>query len=109
MAKLAVSAGNPVVGLSGEIDMATVEAMLAALRPWLQAGGPVTLDVSEVTFMDSTGLHAVVRSAEALGGRGCIIVHGAHGVLAKVLQLMDLDGTIENLHFVECTVLAPAA
>jgi anti-anti-sigma factor len=101
MKALGVSTGNPVVALSGEIDLATAAAVGASLEPWVRAGGPVILDLSDVTFMDSTGLHA------ELGDRGCIIIHGAHGALWTILQLSQL-GRVENMHFIECTVLVPA-
>jgi anti-anti-sigma factor len=106
---LAVSTGNPVLVLSGEIDLATAEAMVAALDPWLRAGGPLTLDLSGVTFMDSAGLHAFTKVAQSLAGRGCLIIHGAHGPVWKLLQLTKLERALENMHFIECTVLVGAA
>jgi anti-sigma B factor antagonist len=98
-----------VVALSGQIDMATADAMGAALEPWLRAGGPLTLDLSGVTFMDSTGLHVVVKAAQSLTGRGCVIIHGAHGPVWNLLQLTKLEHALENMHFIECTVLVAAA
>jgi anti-anti-sigma factor len=97
-----------VVTLSGEIDLATARAVSSALEPWVRAGGPVIVDVSEVTFMDSTGLHALIKAAKALGEDGCIIIHGAHGLVGTVLQLSQLDERVENMHFIECSVLEPA-
>ena len=105
MSKVGVSTGNPVVALTGEIDMTTAQALSSALGPWVQAGGPVILDLSEVTFMDSTGLNVLMMAAKALGERGCIIVHGAHGAVASVLRITKLDGVIENLHVIPCEVL----
>jgi anti-anti-sigma factor len=104
-----VSTGSPVVALTGEIDMATADAVVAALEPWVQAGGPVILDMSHVTFMDSTGLHALVMAAKALGERGCIIVHGAHGGVASLFRITKVHGALENLHLIECEVLVRAA
>ena len=109
MKKIEVRTRNPVIALSGEIDMATAEAMVAALEPSVRAGGPLTLDVSEVTFMDSTALHALVTASRALGERGCIIVHGAHGAVWTLLQMTKIDEVLENMHFIPCTILAPAA
>ena len=109
MATVRVSTGNPVIFLSGEIDMATVDGVVSAFEPCVQAGGPVILDMSSVTFMDSTGLHALVMASQALGERGCIIVHGAHGAVLHVLRLTLLRQAIENLHFIECTILVEAA
>jgi anti-anti-sigma factor len=102
-----VSTGNPVVTLAGEIDLATAGLVDSALEPWVHLGGPVIVDVSQVTFMDSTGLHTLINAAKALGDRGCIIIHGAHSAVWAVLQLSQLEGRVENLHFIECSVLEP--
>jgi anti-anti-sigma factor len=106
--KVQVRTGNPVISFAGEIDMATADAMHKALEPWTRAGGPVTVDLSEVTFMDSSGIHALLKAASALCDRGCIIIHGAHGAVKKVLDLVGLEAG-PNIHVIGCTVLAPAA
>ena len=105
---LGVTTGNPVIAFSGEIDLATAEEFATALKSWIEAGGPVTVDLSKVTFMDSTGIHALIRSAEALGDRGCIIVHGAHDGIQKVFELTMLD-SVTNIHVIPCMVLVEAA
>ena len=56
--------GGWVVTVSGEIDLATVgvlEAELARLQ-----GKPIVLDLGEVSFIDSTGLTLLVRTAGRL-------------------------------------------
>jgi anti-anti-sigma factor len=103
-----VASGNPVIAFSGEIDLATSPEMSSALEPWTRAGGPVTIDLSEVTFMDSTGVHALVDAARALGDRGCIVIHGAHDGLSKVFALLRLDW-VPNIHVLDCDVLVAAA
>lgn len=107
MENVQVTTGNPVIAFAGELDMATAGGMHAALDPWIRAGGPVTVDLSEVTFMDSSGIHVLLQAASALGDRGCIIVHGAHGPLVKVIDLTDLDAA-PNIHIIGCTVLVAA-
>jgi anti-anti-sigma factor len=89
--------------LSGELDMATVGALDSALTPLCAAGGPVTIQVSDLTFMDSTGLHLLVRSAKELEDRGCIIIHGLDGnrVVRRVLELSQVD-SLRNIHLIEC-------
>jgi anti-sigma B factor antagonist len=99
---------NPVMALSGEIDMATAERLARLLRPLIEAGGPVTIDVSDVTFMDSTGIHLFVRAADELGDRGCLIVHGAHGTVREVIEIVQLRSIRRNLHIIECGVLSAA-
>jgi anti-anti-sigma factor len=62
--KVHVTTGNPVIAFAGELDMATAHAMHTAFEPWIRAGGPVVVDLSEVTFMDSTGIHALLKAAK---------------------------------------------
>ena len=47
--------------LRGELDMATVRHFLDAVQPAIESARDVTLDLSRLTFMDSTGI-SVVRS-----------------------------------------------
>lgn len=108
MEEVQVATGNPVIAFAGELDMATAGAMHTAFEPWTRAGGPVIVDLSAVTFMDSSGSHALLEAAGALGDRGCIIVHGAHGSVEKVIDLTRLDAA-PNIHIIRCTVLVAAA
>jgi anti-anti-sigma factor len=108
VASVSVSTGNPVVFLSGEIDMATAQGLRSSVEPWVRAGGPVILDFSAVSFMDSTGVRALIEAANALGERGCIIIHGAHGATSMVLRMTKVDEAMENVHFIECEVLVAA-
>ena len=106
MELVGVVAGNPVISLSREIDLASAGRVSAALEPLVAAGGPVTIDLSHVTFMDSTGIHILLDAAAALGDRGCIILHGAHGSAARVLELTQLGTLKPNIHLIDCDVLA---
>jgi anti-sigma B factor antagonist len=91
------------LNLSGELDLATVGALDSALEPLSAAGGPVTIQVSELTFMDSTGLHSLVRAASALRDRGCLIIHGLDGnrSVRRVLALTQVD-KLGNIHLIKC-------
>lgn len=99
---------NPVMALSGEIDMATADQVAAVLQPLIEAGGPAAIDVSDVTFMDSTGIHLLLRVADELGDRGCLIVHGVHGAVREVLDIVQLRSIRRNVHVIECGVLSAA-
>jgi anti-anti-sigma regulatory factor len=61
-----------------------------------------------VSFMDSSGIHALCMAAAALGDRGCIILHGVDGPVDKVLRLTAAD-SVPNIHVIGCSVLDPAA
>jgi anti-sigma B factor antagonist len=109
MQRTEVRSGNPVLFLSGEIDMGSAEGVASSLRPLIEAGGPVIIDLSNVTFLDSTGVHVIVDAAKALGERGCVVIHGANGAVAKVIEITRLAEVRENIHIIECTVLMRAA
>ena len=88
------------VRVSGALDLATVpilEAELAALR---RAGfRRLVLDLSELGFMDSTGLRCIlVRDAEARqDGFSFALVAGPRAVQ----RVFDLTGTAARLTFVD--------
>jgi len=88
------------VRVSGELDLATVpilEAELAALR---QAGfRRLILDLSELGFMDSTGLRCILaRDAEARqDGFSFALVAGPRAVQ----RVFELTGTAARLTFVD--------
>ena len=87
--------GRVVVAVSGEVDLATVPQLRAALRDALAtAAGELWLDLSATTFMDSSGLHAVFDGqtrATALGRRLAIALPPG-----PVRRLFELTGYSER-------------
>ena len=80
------------VRLSGEIDLAAVEAIETTLRPLEEHYPALVLDLRGVTFLDSTGLRAIV-SADARARKNGLdlkIVRGPEQV-QKILYLSGLD------------------
>jgi anti-sigma B factor antagonist len=86
------SADEVTVFLRGEIDMEVERLFVAAieqavaLRPRL-----LLLDVASVTFMDSTGLRAVVRAEQALGVGASVRVGGASQTLRRLFAITGLE------------------
>ena len=93
------------LNLSGELDMATVGDLDSALKPLCVGGGHVTLDISRLSFMDSSGLHAIVRAAQELQDRGCVIIHGLDGSVSirKLFELTQIE-KVPNIHVIRCDV-----
>jgi len=80
-----------IVVASGEIDLATVPRLREAITAHL-AGGLVNLllDLSAVTFIDSTGLGVLVgagKKAAGLGGSVQLVCDNA-----RILRLLDITG-----------------
>jgi anti-anti-sigma factor len=65
------SNGGTVLRIQGELDISTAEQLRRAAAPYLAAGGRLVLDLSHVTFCDSTGLAVLVgfhKRLVAVGG-----------------------------------------
>jgi anti-sigma B factor antagonist len=78
--------------LHGELDMATAEHLLAVLEPVVQQGGSLTLDLSELAFLDSSGIHAIHQIGRQLGGRGWVIILRSPSPAAlRVLEIVGAE------------------
>lgn len=77
------------VRLEGEVDMATAKQLDIALRelPRLR----VTVDLSGLTFMDSSGLNALVRAHREFAAEGGeLSLEGARQNIRKVFEVSGL-------------------
>ena len=65
----------PVLGLRlvGELDMSSAQALSDALTA-MSVEGDLTLELSELEFIDSSGLHAMVHYAGSLNGNGSNLI-----------------------------------
>lgn len=87
------SDGDRVAGLrvTGEMDMSTVVTFEEAFSATLdEAPDPLRIDLSGVTFMDSSGLNALIRARNAMEDRGRKLV--ISGVSDQVRHLFDISG-----------------
>jgi len=75
--------------LIGELDMATVPHLLSALAA-TAANGRVTLDLSELTFMDSCGLHAIVEYARSADGAGPVVLANPSDAVLRILEITGM-------------------
>jgi anti-anti-sigma factor len=87
-----------VIRLAGELDMSTVPELDPVLEAAAERGGAVLVDLTELTFMDSTGIHALTKAARSLGGRGCLILHGEQERVGRVFDLVGINGNVRGLH-----------
>ena len=93
------------VALMGELDLSTVAKVQEELRK-IEAASPPTLvvDLSKLTFLDSTGLRCIVTADERAreAGRRVVIVRGPDPVqrvfaitrLEERLEMVDDAGTV---------------
>ena len=60
--------------LSGELDMAVTGRFLEAVQPAIDDNRDVTLDLSELTFLDSSGVQAFAEAGQRAARCGVAIV-----------------------------------
>lgn len=97
-----ISEGPRTFSLEGELDLATAPLLSAAVSSAVARAGTITIDLSDVTFIDSNGVRAILRALATLPS-GCIVLHGVHHGLQRVVDLMRV-GQALNLHVIPCTV-----
>ena len=81
--------------LGGELDMAGAPALTDALEPLTSRGGIIGMDLTRLTFMDSTGINALCQAAQALGERGRIVVLNATQAVRRVIEIAGLGHIID--------------
>lgn len=87
--------GVEVVAVAGELDVAGAPALAAELS---RAGaGPLLLDMCGTTFVDSSGLRALIEGREhaVAHGRRFALACSPDGALARLLSLSGTDTTFE--------------
>jgi anti-sigma B factor antagonist len=77
-----------------EIDCVTAPALVDALDRAIEEGSSkVVVDLCDVTFMDSSGAHALLQAADRLAEQGrpfsVICVRGAISRLLEILNLTE--------------------
>jgi anti-sigma B factor antagonist len=84
------------VAIGGELDIASVEQVRAALAAVIaQSPSVVLVDLDELTFMDSTGISALVAAHREASAAGVVLaVVNSRGIVRRVLEL---TGTLRQL------------
>jgi len=77
--------------LHGELDIAGRSDLIEALQTELASGGgDVTLDLSSLSFVDSTGVSALLGIARQLGPSRHLILEAPQPPVARVFDLVQL-------------------
>jgi anti-anti-sigma factor len=74
--------------LVGEIDLTTADR-IAEIPVSALGEETVVLDFSKVSFMDSSGIRALVRLARTLK-RGTLVIWGARGRVKRMLERLEI-------------------
>lgn len=84
-----------VVRVAGELDIATVPALANAIRGLERPYERVVLELSAVTFIDSTGLTLAVTEQQRARDEGFdLVLAGVTEPVLDTLKLTGFDGTL---------------
>jgi anti-anti-sigma factor len=86
--------------LAGELNVGTAPLLSDTIRAAVARGGPITLDLSNMTFIDSAGVDAILNAVAHLPS-GCLILHGVDNTTQRILDNIGI-GPAPNLHIISC-------
>ena len=88
--------GQSVLRAIGEVDLATVDLLDLAVGNVLEEGfTQVVVDLTQVSFMDSTGIRSLLANSQRLsdaGGKMAIVLSG--GPVARTLSVTGVDSLL---------------
>jgi anti-anti-sigma factor len=96
-----VSAGMHTLVLEGELDMATAAELEAVIVECAESGSGLTMDLGQLTFMDSSGVRLLLFAQQACQANGAefVVIPGPRQV-QRVFEVTDL---VKHLPFREPT------
>jgi anti-anti-sigma factor len=88
--------GSFVVAVAGELDLASAASLsqeVAGLP--VRRGHVVVIDASGLSFVDSSGLNAIVVAARNVGTRDAsLVVAGARAHIARLFDVVRLEDSV---------------
>jgi anti-anti-sigma factor len=76
--------------LSGELDFACYERAVTELAPLFEATHEVWLDLSDLTFVDSSGIRLFIQLQQAVGEHGGLVLRSPTAHVARILDIAGL-------------------
>jgi anti-anti-sigma factor len=77
--------------LSGEFDMSSVEPFRLAIETSADPEREIVLDLTDLTFLDSSGIRAILTMAQEIGTNGVLLKNPQPNV-RRVIELIGIEG-----------------
>jgi anti-sigma B factor antagonist len=94
------SGGWTIVAVSGELDLYTSPALRTSIHEAAGSGMKLAVDLTDVSFIDSSGLGAIVgalKHVRELGGEFAVVAP-SDGPLSRLLSLTGLDQIVHPVN-----------
>ena len=89
--KVVNGTGRAIVFVRGDIDLVSGQAFRDALLRAQEGAPDVIVDFSEVAFMDSTGIHALLGAYRRAQNRGSLAVVGSSPAVRRVFEITGVS------------------
>lgn len=93
--------------MAGELDLATADELDHMLADALASAETVVLDLSDLTFMDSTGLASIISAVNRADRSGAVL-QIASPLPAQPYRLLELTGVMARLSFTSAPRRGPS-
>lgn len=99
--------GASLVVLNGELDLASAAQLVQAVSDLGAGSHPVILDLSAVTFVDSSGVRALLDTERIVADKGRRLAFLRPGIaVTRLLELVDLRGRFTEVDAIDEATLA---
>lgn len=83
--------------VSGELDAGSSQELLDAVETRVQAGGDVVLDLSALSFIDSSGVRAIAETLRRSDSEGFgFRISSASAAVVRVLEMTGMATLIDS-------------
>lgn len=87
---------TPTVRVVGQVDLSTRDRLAEVLDDAIRSGHDLVVDCTQVQFIDASGITVLLSAARAVGD-GHLRLVGVHGLLARIIDLLDLTHVQPNI------------
>lgn len=91
--------GRALISATGDVDVATADQLKAALAVAIDQGHDVVLDLSRVSFLDSTGVAVIIATLNSARVVGSSLQLAA--IAEQPRHVLELTGVLEHLDRLE--------
>jgi anti-anti-sigma factor len=88
--------GGVQVELRGELDVSTAPELQRIIDEIVDADGPVTIECSELTFADSSGLDTLIRLSKTLRGQDRrLVLSNVRPIVLRAMEVLQITELFE--------------
>jgi anti-anti-sigma factor len=98
--------GASIIVIDGELDLVSAPHLVEAMSNLAEGREPVVLDLSSVTFVDSSGVRALLDVERIVGDKGRRLALFRPGVgVTRLLDLVDLRSRFTEVEALDSDTL----